>query len=108
MTEDNDVQFEEDFPQQDRQFKIRSRKILGQPTTPSIISFMLNKRIVKNEKQATIIILIIIAIFLSLSVWIIRANLGNPEELMVIDRYGQKITFDQYIEAINRGEDPTE
>ena len=105
MVEDNDIQFEEDMPQ-DRQFHIRSPKILGEPETPGVITFLLDTNVVKNEKQATTIILLGVVIFLVISGFIIRNTFTSPEELKIINKYGQEITFDQYIESISRGEEP--
>lgn len=103
--DDNDVQFEEDSPR-DSQFHIRSPKILGEVTTPTVINFLLERNVVKNEKQATVLVLLICAVFLIVSGFIIRNKISSPEELMVINKYGQEITFDEYIAAVNRGEDP--
>lgn len=104
LAEDNDVQFEEDLIKND--FHIRSRKILGDPVTPGIISFLISKQIAKTERQATITIIIGIIIFLSISIWIVSNAIDTSGELIVIDRFGREISFDTYVEMLSRGEDP--
>lgn len=101
---DGDIQFEEDYG--DSGFHIRSRKILGEPTTPTMINFLLSKKIAKNEKQATIILCILIVIFLFLSIFIIRKALIDKEELIIVNKYGQEIPFEDYIDMINQGVEP--
>jgi len=101
---DNDIQFDEEYG--DSGFHIRSRKILGEPTTPAMINFLLNKKIAKNEKQATIILLVVILIFLSLSSFIIYKSLSKQQELVIVNKYGQEIPFDKYVEMLNRGVEP--
>lgn len=101
---ENDIQFEEDYG--DSGFHIRSRKLLGEPTTPTMINFLLQKKIVKNEKQAMIVLVILIVIFLSLSAFIIRSAITNNEELIIVNKYGQEIPFEDYIDMINRGVEP--
>jgi hypothetical protein len=101
---ENDIQFEEDYG--DSGFHIRSRKLLGEPTTPTMINFLLQKKIVKNEKQAMFILIIFILLFLSLSIFIIRSTITNNKELIIVNRYGQEIPFEDYIDMINRGVEP--
>jgi hypothetical protein len=101
---DNEIQFEDEYG--DSNFHIRSRKILGEPTTPTMVSFLLEKGIVKTEKQATIILVISIILFLSISIFIIRSSIVNNEELIVVNKFGQQIPFDSYIESLSKGDDP--
>ena len=103
--DDNDVQFDEDMPT-DGQFHIRSPKILGEKETPGVIVFLLDKNIVKNEKQATGVIIVIVILFLLLSGWVLRSTFADPQDLKVIDKYGQEITIEEYIKSINSGKDP--
>lgn len=100
----DEIQFEEDYG--DSKFHIRSRKILGEPTTPTMINFLLEKKIVKTEKQALVALSCAIVVFLGLSVSIIHNSLSTNEELIIVNKYGQKIPFDVYVDKLNRGEDP--
>lgn len=101
---ENDIQFENEYENND--FHIRSRKILGEPTTPTMINFLLNKGVVKTEKQATILLGITIVIFITLSTFIIRSSLSNNEELLVVNKFGQQIPFEDYIDMLNKGDNP--
>ena len=100
----DEIQFEEEYG--DSRFHIRSRKLLGEPTTPTMVSFLLKKNIVKTEKQALIALSCAIVLFLGLSTFIIHSSLAPKEELVIVNKYGQKIPFDVYIDKLNRGEDP--
>ncbi len=104
QVDNSDIQFEEEYG--NTEFHFKSRKILGEPTTPTMVNFLLNKGIVKNEKQATIVLLLCILIFLGLSVFILRSALINDEQLIYIDKYGREIPFDEYINLLNKGQKP--
>jgi len=101
---DEDIQFDEEYG--DSRFHIRSRKLLGDPTTPTMINFLLDKKIAKNEKQAMVILLIVIVAFLGLSTFIINRSLSNSEDLIIVNKYGQEIPFEDYVDMLNRGVDP--
>jgi hypothetical protein len=101
---DEDIQFEDEYG--DSKFHIRSRKILGEPTTPAMVNFLLTKKIVKNEKQAVIVLVCAITLFLGLSIFIIDKSINNNEPLIVVNKYGQQIPFEQYVEMINKGIEP--
>lgn len=101
---DDDIQFEDEYG--DAKFHIRSRKILGEPTTPAMVNFLLSKKIVKNEKQAVIALISTIVVFLSLSIFIIDRSLNNDEPLIFVNKYGQQIPFEDYVDMINRGVEP--
>lgn len=101
---DEDIQFEDEYG--DAKFHIRSRKILGEPTTPTMVNFLLNKGIVKNEKQAVIVLISTIVVFMSLSIFIIDRSLNNDAPLIFVNKYGQQIPFEEYAEMINRGVEP--
>jgi len=97
------VEFEDEYQGSD--FHIRSRRLLGEKTTPSMVSFVMNKGIVKTEKQAVIFLSILIGLFLLLSVFIIRTSLINNEPLRVVDKYGRTIPFEEYVDALAQGTD---
>ncbi len=101
---DNEIQFEEEYG--DSRFHIKSRKLLGEPTTPTMINFLLEKKIAKNEKQATIMLVIAIVVFLGFSALIINDSISESREIIIVNKYGQEIPFDQYVDMLNRGIDP--
>lgn len=101
---DEDIQFEEEYG--DSKFHIRSRKLLGEPTTPAMINFLISKKVAKDEKQALIILVSIIVIFLGLSIFIIDKSINNDEELIIVNKYGQQIPFEDYVGMLNQGSEP--
>lgn len=101
---DGDIQFEEEYG--DSKFHIRSRKILGEPTTPAMVNFLISKNVAKDEKQALIILISAIVVFLALSIFIIDKSINNDEELIIVNKYGQQIPFNEYVEMLNQGGEP--
>lgn len=101
---DEDIQFEEEYG--DSKFHIRSRKLLGEPTTPAMVNFLISKNVAKDEKQALIILISAIVVFLALSIFIIDKSINNDDELIIVNKYGQQIPFEDYVEMLNQGEEP--
>ena len=95
------IEFEEEYD--GSEFHIRSRKLLGEKTTPTLITFLMDRGVAKSEKQAFYISITCIVIFLSVSVWIIRSTVVNDTPLQVVDKYGRSIPFDEFIEQVNQG-----
>ena len=63
------------------QFKIRSRRLLGEPEIPGMIRFMVTKGIVKTEKQAVGVMLACVGLLIVASVVIFRTNSVKPATL---------------------------
>jgi hypothetical protein len=91
---------------EDNEFHIRSRKLLGEPETPSMIRFLLRTGIVKDEKQALYVLIGVIVVALSSAVFLIRSEFSNPEIEYVVDKNGNKIETEEYIRMLGRGENP--
>lgn len=89
------IEFEEEYDGSN--FHIRSRKLLGEKTTPTMITFLIDRGVAKSEKQAFFIAITLIIIFISLSIFIIRGTLVNNEPIRVVDKYGRSIPFDDYV-----------
>ncbi len=51
-----EISFDED------KYKIKSRVVLGKPQVPFMIRFLVNKKIVKNEKTAVILMIVLFLI----------------------------------------------
>ncbi len=76
MSTENNVTFD------DSKFKIKSRAIFGRPEVPNIIKFLVNKKIVKNEKQAVILVFILFIIFIALTVYLFRTSIiSEPAQI---------------------------
>lgn len=97
------IEFEDDYS--GSEFHIRSRKILGEKTTPGMVSFLMNRGIAKSEKTAVVYLIIGIIVFLTLSVMIIRTTFVKDVELVVYDKYNRPIPFEEYVTGLERGED---
>ncbi len=59
-------------------FKIRSRAIIGKPQIPSVIRIMVSGKIVKTEKQAIGIVLVIVAALIGLSIFMYKKYASIP------------------------------
>ena len=70
-----EVQFDES------QFKLRSRRILGEPEIPGMIKFLVVKGIVKTEKQAVGIMLGVVVTLILISVFVAKAGGVKPATL---------------------------
>lgn len=60
------------------QFKIRSRRILGEPEVPGMIRVLVTKGIVKTERQAIGVLLSGVCVIIAVSIFIIRSNSVGP------------------------------
>ncbi len=87
------------------EFHIKSRRILGDPTTPTMISILLKSGLAKTEKQALIILLSIVAITLLLTFGLIYSRHTSSSNI-VVDKLGNSYTFEQYIDLVRQGKDP--
>lgn len=63
------------------QFKLRSRRILGEPEVPAMIRILVTRGIVKTERQAISLLLCIVLVFIGISITIVRVNGVKPAAL---------------------------
>ena len=92
---------------EENEFHIKSRRLLGEPTTPSMVRFLLRTGIVKNEKQALFVLMGMITVILILTFVIAKIFLIGPKAPNYIeDKFGNKYTPEQYIELLKQGKDP--
>lgn len=92
---------------EENDFHIRSRRLLGEPTTPSMVSFLLKSGIAKNEKQALFILIGVVGAILILTVYLANILLiGTKGPNYVEDKFGNKYSAEQYIELLKQGKDP--
>jgi len=92
---------------EDNEFHIKSRRLLGEPTTPSMIRFLLRTGIAKNEKQALFVLIGIVVAVLGLTFYLANVMLIGPKGSDYIeDRFGNQYTTEQYIELLKQGKDP--
>ncbi len=70
---------ENNFSIDESRFKIRSRRIIGDPEIPTMIRVLVKNNFVKTEKQAVAVILSIVLIFLIISGVLIKKSVSVPE-----------------------------
>jgi len=63
MSIENNISFDDNL-------NFKSRSILGSPQTPGMTKFLINKGLVKNEKQANSLMIIITILFLLVAVYV--------------------------------------
>lgn len=88
-------------------FHIKSRRLLGEPTTPSLVRLILRSGFAKDEKQALLILISMVSIIILLTIYlanILLFNSGNTG--YVEDRFGNTYTAEQYLQMIKQGKDP--
>lgn len=101
MSNVENIEFEED----NNEFHIKSRKILGEPETPSMTKALLKTGIVKNEKQALIVLILLAVSMIGAAIFIFRSNNGNYE-VYFTDPNGVRYEPAEYIEMVKNGYDP--
>jgi hypothetical protein len=85
------------------EFHFRSRRIfvLGELETPALVSFLLNRKWVKSEKQAAVVIISLIAVCVLLTAVILFNLYHQSDKVILAD--GTVITVEQYIEGLKSG-----
>lgn len=98
----SDLQFVEE-----NDFHIKSRRLLGEPTTPSMVRFLLRTGVVKTEKQALIFLIIFVVIVIILTIYLANVLLvGSSGDSTITDRFGNEYTAEEYFELLGQGKDP--
>jgi len=88
------------------EFHIRSRKLFGEPTTPTMVVILLKTGIAKNEKQAFAILLTTVAVALALTSLLLYTRINSASSNTIVDQAGNTYTFDEYINLVRQGKDP--
>lgn len=65
-----------DFQFDESQFKIRSRRIIGEPEIPTMIRVLVKNKFVKTENQAVAVLLTVVALFIIATVFIINSSVA--------------------------------
>lgn len=63
---------------EESKFKIKSRRILGELEVPTMIRLLVNKRIVKNEKQAISLMLIFVILLILTTIFFFNKSMNIP------------------------------
>lgn len=87
-------------------FHIKSPRLLGKPETPGMVVFLLKTGIVKNEKQALIVLIATILISVTLTAIFINHRLNPSGSNLITDANGKTYTVEQYVKLVAQGKDP--
>lgn len=98
----SDVEFEEN----NNEFHIKSRRLLGEPETPAMIRALLKTGVVKNEKQAVVILLIFIIVIFSISWFVVQGAVNPKLEFQIKDKYGNEYEVEEFKELLESGFNP--
>jgi len=90
---------------EENEFHIRSRRLLGEPETPSMIRFLLRTGVVKNEKQAVSILIGVILVALSATFFIVRGGVGAGGDGYITGLDGVKYSIEEYERLGAQGRD---
>ena len=86
------------------EFHIKSNRHFRSHTTSFITSALLKTGIVKNEKQATVVLLLIIILTTAITFNLISQK---PEvDNTIMDKYGNTYTLEEYLDLVKQGQDP--
>jgi hypothetical protein len=96
----NQVQFHED-----NELHIKSRRLLGEPETPSMIRFLLRTGVVKNEKEALYILIAVVVVALSSTIFLIRGGIASTGGIIEMPN-GDTYTTEEYFELVRQGNSP--
>jgi hypothetical protein len=93
------VQFNED-----NEFHIKSRALFGEKQTPTMIRILLKSGIVKNEKQAVVVLLFAVVVMAS-ATWFVLNGRGEGNDYVVAPD-GTRYSAEEYIRLVRSGIDP--
>lgn len=99
MSEMYGVDFNEDPIE--NEFEIKSRKILGEAVTPSMVTFLKKIGVAKNDSQAMTILMILVLIACGAAYFIARPNTADT----LITPDGREISIEEYVTALENGVD---
>jgi len=91
---------------EENEYRVRANNHLGRSDSPKMYRFLVDKKIVSNEKQAQYLSLVVSVFSLMLAYFLYSHLIKVPKFDYVISRDGQKIETEEYINMLGRGEDP--
>jgi hypothetical protein len=96
----SDVEFMEE-----NNFHTRSQRVLGQQNGSPMINFLMKTGVVKTQKGAMSLLIMVSIISLASTVFLIRAR-TTPEVANIVDRFGNEYTTEEYIKELEAGRNP--
>lgn len=92
------------FNEDEQEFHIKSRKILGEPETPTMIRLLLKSGAAKNEKQALTILLVAVLFMVVATILIIWQPNLKGDKVTTAD--GKVYEAKEYFRLVDSGHDP--
>jgi hypothetical protein len=90
-----------EFEESGSEFHIKSRKLFGEPETPTMIKLLLKSGWVKNEKQAVYVLLGIIVAASSAAFFVGFGGNGKSNVVTLPDK--TQVSIEQYSEGLQSG-----
>ncbi len=87
---------------EDNEFHIKSRRLFGEPETPTMVRFLLKHGFARNEKNALYILIGVIIISLSIPLYILLHNLTAPDVVRL--KNGKVIQIHELVRKLKTGE----
>lgn len=89
---------------ENNEFHVKSRKLLGEPQTPTMVNLLLRSGLVKTEKQALIVLIVFICLVFFLTLLIL--NRDNLRSDYVTAPDGTKYSAEEFLRLVEKGIDP--
>lgn len=101
MSIENNISFDTDNT------RFKSRTILGSPQTPGMTKFLINKGLVKDEKQANSLMIIITILFLLAAVYVFakyvfEVNLFNKQPELTQEQIQRREEITERLEQLRQ------
>lgn len=94
-----------EFEENDNEFLVRTRRMLGRPKMSALTGAIIKTGLVKSERQASVILIVIAVIAIAATIWIFQAQRGELE-FYVVDKHGVKYDAEEYRALLRQGIDP--
>ena len=89
---------------EENEFHIKSRALFGDPQTLTMIRLLLKTGIIKKEKHAVAVLLIMVVIFVGVTLFVLNGR--NNANDYVVTPDGTKYSAEEYINLVKQGIDP--
>lgn len=95
-----------EFEENNNEFHIRSRRLLGEPDTPGMVRILLKYGVVKNEKQALVVLVTLMLVAFSATFLLLRDD-SSIKNAYVRGIDGRDYTAEEYVNLLENGIDVT-
>ena len=95
-----------EFEENNNEFHIKSRRLLGEPDTPGMIKVLLKSGIVKTEKQALVILVALMLVAFSATFFLL-SDRNSAQDASITGIDGIEYSAEEYIDLLGKGIDIT-